>query len=98
MSGRATAMQALEQYLQENGWAAQRMAGQTAFEAHKALELCPVTYYFQLKEELEQFLWAAPLQQGRRGARTDAMVRSVHSTQAPRFGQAPWNGSDARSV
>jgi hypothetical protein len=51
------AFETLTQYLNVHGWNAERLAEQTAFKAHKEGELCPLVYYFQIKSDLEQFLF-----------------------------------------
>ncbi|HWM92956.1 MAG TPA: YbjN domain-containing protein [Thermoanaerobaculia bacterium] len=48
---------ALARYLRDHSWKAERMQDETAFKARKEGDLCPLLYYFQVKTELQQFLF-----------------------------------------
>lgn len=47
----------LTQYLKDRGWKTERLSGDTAFKSEKEGDLCPLLYYFQIKVDLEQFLF-----------------------------------------
>ena len=51
------AFQTLRQYLEKSEWNASEMEGQYAFTASVDDPLCPRDYFFQIKVELEQFLF-----------------------------------------
>jgi hypothetical protein len=51
------AFDTLTVYLRRNSWAATIISGQTAYRAEKNSDVCPIDYFFQIKEELEQFLF-----------------------------------------
>jgi len=51
------ALQAVRLFLEKGGWNAEEMPDQFAFIAKAEDELCPRTYFFQVKVELEQFLF-----------------------------------------
>ena len=49
----------LRQFLKKNGWDVEEIQGEYAFKARENEndELCPKTYFFQIKVDLEQFLF-----------------------------------------
>jgi hypothetical protein len=51
------AFQTLRQFLAKGEWNAKEMEGQFAFTARVEAPLCPRNYFFQIKIELEQFLF-----------------------------------------
>jgi hypothetical protein len=51
------AFDTLARYLEEENWSVERIRGKFAFKQSKTTELCPVTYYFQVETDLEQFLF-----------------------------------------
>lgn len=57
MTRGTTAIETLGGYLRDQAWSAERLAEDTAFKSRRELELCPVVYYFQIKPDLEQFLF-----------------------------------------
>jgi hypothetical protein len=51
------AFQVLARYLRDNGWQVEEIEPGSAFKSSKDGELCPLIHYFQLKTDLEQFLF-----------------------------------------
>jgi hypothetical protein len=59
-SGRETSQRAhetLARHLKDKGWQIEEIEPGPAFKSSKDGELCPLIYYFQIKAELEQFLF-----------------------------------------
>jgi|SRR6516165_7643146 hypothetical protein len=51
------AFDTLQRYLGDKGWSFERIKDDYALRSETEGELCPLTYYFQIKLELEQFLF-----------------------------------------
>jgi hypothetical protein len=47
----------LASYLKDKGWQVDEIESGSAFKSSKDGELCPLIYYFQIKPDLEQFLF-----------------------------------------
>ncbi len=56
-SNAALAFETLREYLKQGGWKASELEGKHAFKVVKKRRSIPLTYYFQILEEEEQFLF-----------------------------------------
>ena len=53
----AKAFVVLKQYLEHTGWKVEEIEPGSAFRSRKEQEPAAIVYYFQIKTELEQFLF-----------------------------------------
>ncbi len=56
-NGGLEAYETLRSYLEENNWGAEEITGKHAFKARRSSEMFSSTYYFEIKMDLEQFLF-----------------------------------------